>query len=54
MAARRNTFCSQTMGVENPEPGTADFHFTFFVPLHSTGGSAFVETPLRDGPRHPI
>src|SRR5258707_807798 len=52
MAACRKTWFSQTTGVDVPLPGTFAFHFTFFVSLHSIGGSPVGETPLVDGPRH--
>jgi hypothetical protein len=46
-----NTWLFQTTGDEDPRPGTATFHFTFFVVLHSVGGDASVEEPLPNGPR---
>src|SRR5205807_245091 len=42
----------QTTGVEEPAPGMAAFHLTFFVSLHSTGGLASGATPVASGPRH--
>jgi hypothetical protein len=38
--------------VDVPRPGTLTFHFTFFVSLHSIGGSPVGETPFINGPRH--
>lgn len=42
---------SQTTGDESPAPGTATFHFTFFVSLHSVGGVAVADAPFPVGPR---
>src|ERR1041385_3692415 len=51
-AVRAKTRSPHTTGVEDAEPGTATFHFTFLVSLHSSGGSASGATPLASGPRH--
>src|SRR5262245_33953570 len=52
MSAVRKTFLSQMMGCENPRPGSAVFHKTFFVSLHSLGRFFSFETPCASGPRH--
>src|SRR5512139_637963 len=52
MAVRRNTRSPQTTGEPEPRPGTSTFHRTFFVSLHSIGGSALGPTPVLSGPRH--
>ena len=41
-----------TIGVDDPDPGSFTFHFTFFDSLHSTGGCASGEAPVDAGPRH--
>jgi hypothetical protein len=41
-----NTRSPQTIGDEDPRPGISTFHRTFFVSLHSDGGSAVVDTPV--------
>src|SRR5215475_5947917 len=52
MSVVRNTFLSQMIGCENPLPGSAVFHNTFFVSLHSAGRFLSFETPWLSGPRH--
>ena len=42
----------QTTGDEEPRPGISTFQRMFFVSLHSSGGSAVVDTPVACGPRH--
>src|SRR5262245_18800901 len=51
-AVRRKIRSPQTTGDADPRPGISTFHFTFFVSLHSTGGSARSEAPVAKGPRH--
>ena len=46
------TRSSQTIGELEPRPGTATFHRTFRVSLHSTGGRACGASPVDSGPRH--
>jgi hypothetical protein len=41
----------QITGVENPLPGIAIFHFTFFASPNSVGATVRA-IPLRNGPRH--
>src|SRR5215471_13902744 len=52
MSVVRKTFLSQMIGCENPFPGIAVFHKTFFVSLHSVGRFLSSETPWASGPRH--
>src|SRR5215212_11477558 len=52
MAVKTNRRSPQTTGDDEPRPGTSFCHRMFFVSLHSTGGSARLETPLAYGPRH--
>ena len=47
-----NTFSPQMTGVPDPRPGISTFQRTFFVSLHSSGGSAVFDTPVAYGPRH--
>jgi hypothetical protein len=47
-----NTRSPQTMGEADPRPGISTFQRTFFVSLHSVGGSPYFETPVAYGPRH--
>ena len=42
----------QTIGLLLPSPGSATFHLTFFVSLHSSGGLAAGASPVPSGPRH--
>src|SRR4029079_11253347 len=51
-AVSKNTRSPQTIGDADPRPGISVFHRTFFVSLHSTGGSAVFDTPVAWGPRH--
>src|SRR4030095_14915258 len=51
-AERTNTLSPQMTGVPDPRPGISTFQRTFFVSLHSRGGSAVLETPVAYGPRH--
>src|SRR5262245_34797296 len=51
-ALSTNTLSPQITGVPDPRPGSSTFQRTFFVSLHSTGGSAVFETPVAYGPRH--
>src|SRR5688572_32400805 len=41
-----------TIGLLLPSPGSATFHLTFFVSLHSSGGLAAGASPVPSGPRH--
>src|ERR1043166_2296249 len=50
IALRIKTLSPEMIGVLVPSPGILVFHFTFFVSLHSVGGSP-VPTPFCDGPR---
>src|SRR5262245_22394860 len=52
MSVVRKTFLSQMIGCENPRPGSAVFHRTFFVSPHSVGRFLSFETPCASGPRH--
>ena len=52
MAVSRNTRSPHTIGVPEPRPGTSTFQRTFFVSLHTSGGSALGATPVASGPRH--
>src|SRR5262245_15009614 len=52
MSVVRKTFLPQMIGCENPLPGIAAFHKTFFVSLHSVGRFLSLETPWASGPRH--
>src|SRR5262245_43097771 len=52
MSVVRKTFLPQIIGCEKPRPGSAVFHITFFVSLHSTGRFVSPETPCESGPRH--
>ena len=40
------------IGLLLPSPGSATFHLTFFVSLHSSGGLAAGASPVPSGPRH--
>ena len=51
-AVSRKIRSPQTTGDAEPRPGISTFHLTFFVSLHSIGGSAVFDTPLAYGPRH--
>src|SRR5262249_47806723 len=50
-AVSTNTLSPQITGVPDPRPGISTFQRTFFVSLHSMGGSAVFETPVPDRPR---
>src|ERR1700682_5076258 len=52
IAVKTNSRSPQTTGDDEPRPGISVFHRMCFVSLHSTGGSALLETPLAYGPRH--
>ena len=52
IAERINIWSSHTMGDAEPWPGSSTFQRTFFVSLHSVGGSAVGDTPVANGPRH--
>ena len=45
-AERTKTLSPQITGVPEPRPGSSTFQRTFFVSLHSTGGSAVFDTPV--------
>src|SRR5262249_31185773 len=51
-AVSRKILSPQITGDDDPRPAISTFHRTFFVSLHSTGGSAVVDTPFANGPRH--
>ena len=52
IAVETNSRSPHTTGDDEPRPGISVFHRMFFVSLHSTGGSAVLETPFAYGPRH--
>src|SRR5688572_19715583 len=52
IAVVRNTWSPHTTGEDEPRPGISTFQLTFFVSLHSVGGSACGATPVARGPRH--
>src|SRR5262245_1026338 len=52
IAVSTNTLSPHTTGEADPRPGISVFQRTFFVSLHSIGGSAVRETPVAYGPRH--
>src|ERR1041385_2991326 len=48
----RYTWPLTMMGEDQPSPGTATFHATFFVSLHSTGSPRAGANTLAGGPAH--
>src|SRR5437899_1528403 len=52
MAVVTNTWLSQTIGDDQPRPGTSVFHATFIVVDHVVGSVSIVETALPAGPRN--
>ena len=51
-AVSTNRRSPHTTGEPDPRPGISIFQRTFFVSLHSAGGSARLDTPVAYGPRH--
>src|SRR5215471_6564187 len=52
MAVVRNTWSPQTIGDDQPRPGTSAFHATLIVVDHVFGSESIVDTPRPAWPRN--